>query len=262
MSRVAFGCLLREYLLKVQRTFGKVGNGLIGKLQHHQKTDALSFDPLKTNPAPVILENGCPLCHQAARPFYLDVFFECVNCAGIFRTREYLPTSEDEKSRYEEHHNDVLDPRYRQFVSPITSSVIRDYGPESVGLDFGSGTGPVISQVLLEAGYDIKQYDPFFDNKPEVLECQYDYIACCEVMEHFHNPKKEFHLLQSLLKPGGHLYCMTHLYTPAINFDNWYYRRDKTHSFIYQAATLKWIQEKWYFSTLTVDERLIVFKKS
>ena len=208
------------------------------------------------------LGQKCPLCRDSGSSFYLEVFFECRTCKGIFRAPEYLPSWEDEKSRCEEHHNDVLDAKYQQFVSPITSSVLRDYQPESLGLDFGSGTGPVISKVLRDAGYSIKQYDPIFENIPEVLEHKYDFIACCEVIEHFHNPEKEFHLLKSLLKPGGHLYCMTHIYSPEINFDNWYYRRDKTHSFIYQAATLDWIKEMLEFEGLTVQGRLIVFTKS
>lgn len=202
-------------------------------------------------------DKTCPLCQGTSVSFYQFVFFECVTCGGIFRAPEFLPTLEDEKARYEEHHNDVKDAKYQQFVSPITSSVQRDYTTGSLGLDFGSGTGPVLSKVLQDAGYKIYQYDPFFENKPEVLEHKYDYIACCEVIEHFHFPKQEFLLLKSLLKPGGNLYCMTHLFTPAINFDNWYYRRDKTHSFIYQPKTMTWIQQEFGFRSVSIDGRLI-----
>jgi len=130
-----------------------------------------------------------------------------------------------------------------------------------LGLDFGSGTGPVISKLLSDWGYEINQFDPFFDNNLEALKPTYDYVACCEVIEHFHAPAGEFRLLHSLLKPGGRLYCMTHLYSESITFDNWYYMRDPTHAFIYQAETLTWIKENVPFSELEIEGRLIVLTK-
>ena len=50
--------------------------------------------------------------------------------------------------------------------------------------------------MIKDKGFNISSYDPFFANNPELLNCKYDYIACCEVIEHFHNPAREFALLQ------------------------------------------------------------------
>lgn len=163
--------------------------------------------------------------------------------------------------RYEEHHNDVEDPKYQKFVSPIVNAVTKNFSTDSLGLDFGSGTGPVISKVLSDKGYQINQYDPFFSNTPEVLKLQYNYIACCEVIEHFHNPRKEFERLKGLLMPKGHLYCMTHLYTNDIKFPNWYYKNDDTHVFIYRRETLMEIQKRYGFSALKIEGRLTTFVK-
>lgn len=203
----------------------------------------------------------CPLCHSPAIPFYKDSFFECSECKAIFLAPELFPNPIDEKARYEEHINDVNDPHYQEFVSPITSKVCEDYGIDSVGLDFGSGTGAVISKVLEDRGYTIYQYDPFFNNIPELLKKKYDYIVCCEVIEHFHDPEKEFHLLKNLLKPGGHLYCMTSIYNEDINFHGWNYKNDQTHVFIFQKETLEWIKVHYGFSSMTIDNRLVVFQK-
>lgn len=175
----------------------------------------------------------------------------------MFRSRRVLPAAAEEKARYETHNNDVNDPGYRRFVSPITAAVMRDFPLGSLGLDFGAGTGPVTSEVLKEAGYEIRQYDPFFHNHPDLLEQRYDYIVCCEVIEHFHYPAREFALLRRLLNPGGVLYCMTHIYHDGIEFCNWYYQRDPTHVFFYRRETLEWIARHYAFAGIETNNRLI-----
>ncbi|MFN3491124.1 MAG: class I SAM-dependent methyltransferase [Anaerolineales bacterium] len=198
----------------------------------------------------------CPLCHSIGSIFQGD-FFLCENCGGIFRGKHSYPTPSAEKKRYEAHNNNVEDKKYQQFVFPITRAVLKNYLPSHHGLDFGAGTGPVISYLLEKQGYQIKQYDPFFHNYPELLKQTYDYIVCCEVIEHFHNPRQEFGLLRRILKPHGSLFCMTHLYQPDINFESWYYKNDPTHVFIYQKQTLDWIKHYFNFSSVQIDNRFI-----
>lgn len=200
----------------------------------------------------------CPLCHSAS-PIYMGDFFSCGACGGIFRGEHSYLTPSAEKRRYEAHNNDINDARYQQFVAPITEAVLSSYSPKHQGLDFGAGTGPIISHLLQEQGYQIKQYDPFFHNYPELLLDTYDYIACCEVIEHFQHPDQEFRLLKKLLKPRGSLFCMTHLYEPDTDFENWYYKNDPTHVFIYQRQTLYWIKNMFGFSSLQIDNRFIQF---
>ena len=50
----------------------------------------------------------------------------------------------------------------------------------------------------------MKLYDPFFYPDKSVLKAHYDFIACTERAEHFHDPFAEFDRLDSLLKPKGH----------------------------------------------------------
>jgi SAM-dependent methyltransferase len=157
------------------------------------------------------------------------------------------------------HNNNVDDVRYQQFVSPVTSAVMNDYSPKHKGLDFGAGTGPVISKVLTDNQFNIKAYDPFFHNHPQLLDETYDFIACCEVIEHFYTPCKEFSLLKSLLKPNGRLYCMTDIYNENIDFHGWYYKNDPTHVFFYQQQSFRYIKDKFGFSDVTIDGRLITF---
>lgn len=200
----------------------------------------------------------CSLCHGSLKANKIGGdFYDCSLCRGILRDDRFYVSLEDEKKRYEEHNNNVDDPRYQKFVSPITDAVLRDFNKNATGLDFGAGTGPVISKVLRDHNYSIVTYDPFFCNKPEVLKEQYDYIVCCEVVEHFYRPDKEFELLKNLLKPGGKLYCMTHLYSDKVDFEKWYYKNDSTHVFFYRAETFKWIKEHFRFNNVFIDGRLI-----
>jgi len=166
-----------------------------------------------------------------------------------------------EKERYEEHNNFVNDPGYQSFVKPITDAVQKYCSREGLGLDFGSGTGPVISKVLTDKGYKIAQYDPFFFNHKELLAIKYDYMVCCEVMEHFQNPDKEFELLESLLMPGAYLFCMTQLYTEKVDFKSWQYKNDQTHVFIYSPDTIHWIDANTRFKLLSIEDRLIIFQR-
>ena len=201
----------------------------------------------------------CPLCGSLSSNFFKEKFYSCSNCSGIFRPKHSLLDHVSERKRYETHNNDVNDIRYQNFVSPITTSILNEFSAEQVGLDFGAGTGPVISKILADNGYNIKQYDPFFHNFPELLKNQYDYIACCEVIEHFYDPLKEFKLLKSLLKTKGVLFCMTAIYDSSIDFAKWFYKDDPTHVFIYQKETLEWIQINVGFSKIIIENKLIKF---
>ncbi|TDR25324.1 class I SAM-dependent methyltransferase [Flavobacterium cheniae] len=205
----------------------------------------------------------CPLCNSIATLFCekpKHLFYKCNTCDGIFRPKDTFLTAEKEKEHYEKHNNDVFDERYQAFVSPIVNAVLHDFTAEAKGLDFGSGTGPVIAKMLTDKDYQVQNYDLFFANEPSLLKEKYDYVSCCEVMEHFHHPYQEFELLKSLLLPKGKLFCKTEVYNNQTPFENWYYKDDFTHVFIYQPKTLEWIQKNLRFSKVSVYDKIIVFE--
>jgi 2-polyprenyl-3-methyl-5-hydroxy-6-metoxy-1,4-benzoquinol methylase len=204
----------------------------------------------------------CTLCNSNSELIlsYLNRnYFRCSNCKSVFADPDNLLEYVDERNRYLEHNNDVFDPGYRDFVKPIVDLVLSKLLPDQQGLDFGAGTGPVISQMLKEKGYNIEQYDPFFCNNFELLSKKYDYIICCEVIEHFYNPRGEFAQLRSMLKPGGQLICMTDFLKDETNFQKWYYKNDPTHVFFYHQKSLDYIKEEFLFSSFTKDTRMVVF---
>ncbi len=208
------------------------------------------------------MSHNCPLCNGNGKVFYQSkkrLYHQCTICFGIYVDKSLIPDSETEKQRYQKHNNDIENQGYQKFVSPITSAILQNFTPKDVGLDFGAGTGPVIAKILVDHNYSIKLYDPFFHNFPELLKKHYNYIACCEVIEHFHYPKKEFQLLKKLLKPKGKLYCMTSIYNESIDFHKWFYKNDITHVFIYHEKTIQWIQKEIGFSDVVIQDNLLEF---
>jgi SAM-dependent methyltransferase len=210
----------------------------------------------------------CPLCNSIA-DYFCSIgkkgrdYYKCVTCHSVFlHPKKYIDYS-SEKSRYEEHNNDVEDTRYQNFVSPITKAIQAQFPKTADGIDYGCGTGPVASVVLEEDGFkEIALYDPFFQPIEDNLSKTYDFIICCEVMEHFYNPKKEFTLLRNLLKPSGKLFCKTSILkddSDENHFKDWWYNNDPTHVFFYTPKTLKYISQKFNFKNVEIEPKLITF---
>ncbi len=205
---------------------------------------------------------ACLLCGGPPELFLEETqkkYYRCGTCSGIFLDPACRLSEADEYARYLNHENDVEDPAYQKFVGPVVSAIRQSFGPHCEGLDFGAGPGPVIAKLLRDAGYAVELYDPFFWKDRAPLSRKYDFIACCEVLEHLRAPAEEFRLLRSLLKPGGALFCMTELYSGTPDFKTWYYRNDPTHIFFFHPRTLEWVKSAFAFSDLKIEGRLIRF---
>lgn len=166
-----------------------------------------------------------------------------------------------EKKRYDKHNNYENDSGYRNFLKPVVDLVVKNESNSSAGLDYGAGPGPVISAMLNEKGYKTVLYDPFYYDNPSVLEAQYDFIICCEVMEHFYKPNQEFKRLSGLVKEGGRLYCKTLLLTKDVDFKGWWYKNDETHVFFYTPEALVFICKEFGFKSHEIINNVIVFTK-
>jgi Zn-finger nucleic acid-binding protein len=210
------------------------------------------------------MKDICPLCTAPSSTFFKDNnqhFLLCPNCTGIFRDRHELLHIHDEKERYLHHKNDVKDMGYLKFVSPIIKQVQHYFGEGARGLDYGCGHTPVLSEHLKKEAYTMSYFDPLFFNDISVINKQYEFIVCCEVMEHFYHPLTEFKKLYKSLLPGGKLICKTHLFEKEIDFESWYYKNDPSHVFIYQDKTIEWIKEFCDFKDAEISDRVITFSK-
>ena len=210
------------------------------------------------------MKHHCPLCANDADTFFKDSkqhFLLCPTCLGIFRDDSQFLSAVNEKKRYLLHRNDMEDKGYYQFVLPIINQVKLHMTQGAKGLDFGCGHTPVLSNYLIKEGYDMSVFDPIFFKDESVMNDQYDFIVCCEVIEHFCNPAYEFQKLFQTLGPKGKLICKTHLFDKGIDFDKWYYKNDPSHVFIYQAETIRWIKNNYLLNDVKINQRVITFSK-
>ena len=196
----------------------------------------------------------CPLClgEKLTLKFNKDDhknYWDCGYCFLIFLDPDHYLSPEKEKAHYETHNNDIEDVRYQKFVSPLVNYVQENIPPGAMGLDFGSGSGPVLYAMLSKAGYQMKKFDPYFCNDLSALTYRYDFIVTSEVVEHFYSPGDEFNKLKYLLKKGGALTLMTEIYHDGIEFSGWYYHRDPTHVCFYRKETFEWIASNIGFSS-------------
>lgn len=200
----------------------------------------------------------CPLCNSKSTLIFKDSHYRCDNCLAYFKDSNLYLIGQDEKKIYDQHKNDANDIRYQDFLSPITNAVLKEMPKNSIGLDFGCGTNSAIIKVLEDNNYNCLGYDIFYKDEKELLDMKYDYITSSEVIEHFYNPKKEFELLVSMLKPNGALYLMTDVFDEnKKDFSTWYYKNDPTHVFMYQNKTFDVIKELFGFKKVVVHNRLI-----
>jgi 2-polyprenyl-3-methyl-5-hydroxy-6-metoxy-1,4-benzoquinol methylase len=112
--------------------------------------------------------------------------------------------------------------------------------------------------MMEERGHHMTVYDPLFAPDISALERQYDFVTCTEVVEHFHQPAREFELLASLVRPGGVLAIMTSLLHDGIDFQKWHYRRDPTHVSFYRRHTFIWLARHLGLPVRGTDEGFIV----
>ncbi len=206
----------------------------------------------------------CRLCHnndifRFAKTNNRD-YLRCNNCQLVFVTRSQLPDLATERAEYRLHNNDPNDQRYRAHLARLTTPLVAGLPETARGLDFGCGPGPTISVMLGEQGYEVADYDPAFYDDKTLLQRQYDFIACTEVVEHFHHPARDFELLAGLLKPGGRLGIMTQLLSDETDFAGWYYAREISHVAFYSAETMAWVGECFGLRVEMSGKDVVVFE--
>ena len=209
---------------------------------------------------------NCPLCRQPHCPAFASAegrdYFRCQRCELTFLDPAQRPDPDSEKAYYALHENDPDDPGYRTWLDRLAIPLCQQLNNPSNGLDFGCGPGPALARTLEERGHQMAVYDPLFAADASVLRWQYDFVTCTEVVEHFHQPAKEFELLARLVRPNGLLAIMTGLLHDRIDFHKWHYRRDPTHVSFYRAQTFQFIGRLHSMTPLSIlDNGVIILRK-
>lgn len=191
----------------------------------------------------------CPLCEiRQVQLFWRDQqrsYLRCDQCSLVFVPRDYHLSPDAEKAEYDHHRNDPGDLGYRKFLSRLFEPLCDRLPAEAKGLDFGSGPGPTLAPMFVEAGFDMAIYDPFYAPDRSVLQNPYDFISCSEVVEHFHSPGRELQTLWELLDVEGWLGLMTKLVIDQQAFSRWHYKNDPTHVAFFSQETFVYLARKW-----------------
>ena len=206
----------------------------------------------------------CPLCASSnPSPLHRErdrVFFLCPVCDLAFNDPATLPAPDEEKSRYLTHENTLEDEGYRKFLSAMHDAIVPYLDKADRGLDYGSGTAPMLAKMLGESGFACRCYDPFFHVDESALSETYDFIVTTETAEHFHHPGKEFATLKRLLRPGGHVGVMTQMLESWEDFPNWYYHRDPTHVAFYRRQTFEWLAARFGWQADFPRRHVVIFR--
>lgn len=189
-------------------------------------------------------------------------YLKCSDCDLIFVQPGQRLDPEVEKSRYDLHENDPDDENYRAFLNQLFEPLNQRIAPASRGLDFGAGPGPTLHLMFEEAGHSMSIYDPFYAPDQSVLDRTFDFITTTETAEHFFNPRREFDLLWSRLKPGGYLGIMTKMVPSDDRFPDWHYRKDDTHVTFYSPDTFNWIAGHYGGTLELFGERTAIIRKA
>jgi len=180
----------------------------------------------------------------------------------VFVDPQYFLSAADEKRQYDFHENDSADAGYRKFLSRISIPMCKLLKEGACGLDFGSGPGPTLSLMFIEAGHPMKIYDPIYADDKSVLDQKYDFITATEVAEHFYYPAQSFDKILKCLKPGGYLGIMTKLVIDRRAFENWHYKDDQTHVSFFSNETFEWLISRWRMQPVFREGDVIILKKN
>jgi len=207
----------------------------------------------------------CTLCGaEAVSHFHTDKrreYVQCSVCHLVFVPEAFYLNREDEKAMYDNHDNNIEDLGYQRFLQRVIDPLVEQITPNSSGLDFGCGPGPALAHMLTEQGYEMNVYDIFYAPDKTVLQQQYDFVTCTEVIEHFNQPAKEWPILLSLVKSGGVLALMTKLVIDHARFLNWHYKNDPTHVSFFSRATFEFLAKRDNLMVEFVGNDVIIFKK-
>lgn len=191
---------------------------------------------------------NCRVCHSNTVEIFAEIdakiYWQCSECSTKFLDERHFLSPDEEYSHYCTHENVIDDPKYRSFLSKLSTPLKRILSSHKTGLDYGCGPGPALCTMLEEDGYEMRKYDPFFYPDKTIFSSQFDFITCSETVEHFYDPFAEFEMFDQMLNPSGILGIMTNFLIDDALFRNWYYRRDPTHVVFYAKTTFQIIAKQ------------------
>lgn len=207
----------------------------------------------------------CPLCCSSNTVHYTHdkrrSYLQCKDCELVFVPRNELLSLEQEKAIYDTHQNAIDDEGYQRFLNRAAKPLLEELTSPSEGLDFGCGPGPALAYMISQHQHNVTLYDIFYYPETSVLNTQYDFVTCTEVIEHVSKPQQVWQQLYDLVKPGGLLVIMTKLVIDKERFTHWHYKNDMTHINFFSQMTFNKLAEQFDMSLKYVAQDVMLFKK-
>ncbi len=211
----------------------------------------------------------CPLCDCPKSNFYFTdpknfqhTYHHCSRCDLVFVIPDCRLSFDEEKARYDMHHNDDSRDDYIDFLSRLAKPTLQHLPSEAHGLDFGSGESQAMANLFRQAGHRCDCYDIFYYPDKTLLQHRYDFIIASEVIEHLYQPKIIFMQWLSLLQPEGILAIMTGFRPADKAFPNWWYKNDPTHVSLFSSKTFDYLQKAYRLQVIEKDQNIILFSKN
>lgn len=214
---------------------------------------------------------SCIVCGASVRLLedtltYQDIpvqYAICDHCELITKTPASHPSNKAEKAQYETHENGMDNTGYINYLSRFAETAVDPFIKQGRGLDFGSGPGPVLYELLKQKGFIMEHYDPFYHPDKSYQNKHFDLITTTEVFEHLKHPKETFEHLIKRLRPKGILAIQTefHPNNDQVLLD-WWYRRDYTHITFYTVQTFNYLSTVFPVKMIySNDKNIVVFQK-
>lgn len=208
---------------------------------------------------------ACPLCQKNTVEFFHQdrkrAYFHCFTCQLVFSdVNSYLPPY-SQKKRYNKNTPSKKQQQSFELIQLILQQLQSLTNEKLIGLNYGGILNKSDVESIENKGHKLLQYDPFLIPDRQVLHNNYDFICCYQIFEHFKNPKREWLLLQKMLKPGALLAIKTHLLKRLDLFEKWHHKNNLEHVNFYQKETFEYLAKKSGFSLLFATNNAILMQK-
>ncbi len=206
----------------------------------------------------------CKICNSATKIIFNydddKIYKYCPACQAIFLQNNFIVNNIKEKAQYENHNNSFESKGYVKMFEDFLDYFWQDLDKNATNaLDFGSGPGPVLAQIMRKRALHVEIFDKFYQPNPIYKDKKYDLITSTEVFEHLQNPLEILNLFKKHLKKNGIIAIMTLFHNNnEENFIKWWYRRDPTHILFYTPKTFEVLAELCGLKVVKCDDRRIV----
>jgi len=203
----------------------------------------------------------CKICNSITKTInyekYNWEFFHCEHCEFIFKNPLNYIDETNELKQYKNHNNTMESIGYVEMFEKFINVTFKPYIKDiKTVLEFGSGPGPVLAELLKRQDLKVDIYDKFFSPEKVYKDKKYDLITSTEVIEHISNPLEIFHFFASHIRKNGYLALMTQFHTNDANeFKKWWYKNDPTHICFFRPHTFQVLASMSGFKVLKSDDK-------